>query len=127
MGFSREYLRSTKCDWLLLASKQLNRKKKLREDQFVGLFGLSSVTIHRIHFVYLLDTDLCNPKYILWAFHLLKCYEVRRNIYVKFKNSDEIIFGNKAWKVIKFLYVEMNEVNTLFLLIFFQFIKLFLG
>ena len=102
MGFSREYLRSTECDWLLLASKQLNRKKKLREDQFVGLFGLSSVTIHRIHFVYLLDTDLCNPKYILWAFHLLKCYEVRRNIYVKFKNSDEIIFGNKAWKVIKF-------------------------
>lgn len=107
-------MRSAECDWLLLASQQLNRKKKLREDQFVSMFGLSSIAIHRIHYVYLLDTELCNPKFLLWAFHLLNSYEVRRNIYLKFKNASEIVFGRKAWEVIKFLYLEMREVMYLF-------------
>ena len=110
-------------DWLLLASEQLNRKN-LREDQFVSLFGLSSLTIHRIHYVYLLDTHLCNPKYVLWAFHLLKCYEVRRNIYLKFKDASEVFFGCKAWEVIKFLLVEINEILN-FQLYFSSFIFIF--
>ena len=62
----------------------------MREDQFVSVFGLSSchtsTTIHRIHFVYLLESTLWRPKYLLWAFHFLEwVFNCMRPMIVKFE------------------------------------------
>ena len=110
MHFSKEYLTSARCDWLFIASTEMRRKSRMREDQFVSLFGLSSTTIHRLHFVYLLESTLWRPKYLLWAFHFLKNYNVRRSAYTSFRNCSENIYSIRVWMTIALLYTDLNEV-----------------
>jgi hypothetical protein len=110
MNFTKEYLMSAQCDWLFIASVEMKRKSRMREDQFVSVFGLSSTTIHRIHFVYLLESTLWRPKYLLWAFHFLKNYNVRRSAYTSFRNCSENFFSMGVWKVVALLYTDFNEV-----------------
>ena len=119
MEFTKCYLESEQCDWLHIASIEMEQKSKMREDQFVSLFGLSSKAIHKIHFVYLLESHLWKPKYLLWAFNFLKTYNVRRCSYTSFRNCSENIFRLKVWKMIKLLYTEMDEVLFFFSLFYF--------
>ena len=121
MKFTKKYLMCKHCDWLHIANFEMGRKGRMREDQFVSLFGLSSTTIHRIHFVYLMETTLWRPKYIVWAFNFMKTYNVRRSAYTSFKDCSENVFRIKVWMVIALLYTDMNEVSIFFILcIFFK-------
>ena len=104
------YLKSRHCDWLHIAAVEMNLNFRMREDQFVSLFGLSSTTISRIYYVYLLDSELWRPQFILWTFNYLKTYDVRRNAHTSFRNASENIFRMKVWEVITLLYSEMDEV-----------------
>jgi hypothetical protein len=109
-------------DWLLIASENLAKKnsnKPISERDFRGIFGLDSLTVKFVYYIYLVDhPDLYVPRYLLWTLSFLKNYETEVNASLKFSPCNTTYFRNYVWAVIYFLAEEMDEVFYLYFFFF---------
>jgi hypothetical protein len=117
--YSREEL-TLSANWLQIAACELAKNqgkmevKPMSERDFKTIFGINSMTTKYLHYVYLWDSELNQPKLLLWTLSFLKNYEIEPTSNLKFTNCNTRYFRDYVWKVIAYLSTEMDEVCNFF-------------
>lgn len=113
--YPRNYFVGNNVNWCEIATRELskyhNKPTPISPLTFTVLFGVVPSTAQSIHFIHLLPTHLCAPKYLLWTLYFLKHYPIDGIGHQIFINSNTRTFRDKVWEVIFFLSKEMDEVK----------------
>jgi hypothetical protein len=119
--YSREDV-GLEADWCQFGANELAKNigknrdaiKPLSVQKFLKIYGILPDTAKTIHFVYLLETSLFRPQYLLWTLSYLKNYEVEGVGYLKFARTNQRYHRDTIWKVINFLATNMDDVSFSF-------------
>jgi hypothetical protein len=123
-------------NWCEVATRELcGKERTISPNTFCRIFGFEPPTVQAVYFLYFLGSEFKNPKYLLWVLSFLKNYERDSVAPLKFRKCNPRTYRDSVWRVLNFLYEEMDEVffflmwgvgsNPTFFLFFFFFFFLF--
>jgi len=113
-NYTLEYLASASLNFCDVASAELKGLPKISVCSFCSLFGISPFAASDIYQKYLLLSQYCHPRFLLWALYFCWSYPTTLLSSLPFFCANPQTFSESVWDVLIFLSSHFDEVTKYF-------------